>query len=54
MKKIIFVFILIVFASNAFALSGKRKNIERQTEVSNNFLITPINPFDDKTRIDDE
>ena len=31
MKKIIFVFILIVFASNAFALSGKRKNIERQT-----------------------
>ena len=31
MKKITLIFILIVFTGNAFALSGKRKNIERQT-----------------------
>ena len=31
MRKIILILILIVFAGNAFALSGKRKNIERQT-----------------------
>ena len=36
------------------SFSSTLKNIERQTEVSNNFLIPPINPFDDKTRIDDE
>ena len=36
------------------SFSSTLRNIERQTEVDNNFFIQPINPFNDKTRIDDE
>jgi len=36
------------------SFSSTLRNIERQTETNNQYFIQPINPFDDKTRIDDE
>ena len=36
------------------SFSDTLKNIERQTEANSQYFIPPINPFDDKTRIDDE
>ena len=36
------------------SFSSTLKNIEHQTETNNQYFIPPINPFDDKTRIDDE
>lgn len=42
------------FSNFLSGFSDTLKNIERQTDTNSQYFIPPINPFEDKTRIDDE